>query len=657
MFPIQIKKRAALLAAMLICSAGINAQTAPRVQPVWWFGQSIAGNYNNYNGTTQKLTNTFSMPSAMHEGSGFRPYFSLLTEYRPNRVWGGMLNVAYDNRGGKFDAVMAPCNCPAVLTAKLSYVAIEPSLRVSPFSSAFYLFGGPTMGFNVKREFTYTQEKQVDRSGDMSDMRKVVFSAQAGLGFDIPMSKKQSEVQMTLSPFASFQTDLGRSPRTIESWSMYTVRGGIALKFGKGRKSPLKTTPEAPVTPVTTTTADKDVLFSVRAPKAVPTERQVKENFPLLNSVFFDNGSTVIPGRYVLLTANAASSFKETQLQTAQPDNLNKGRSARQLAVYYNILNIIGDRMRNNPSAFIKLSGASEDNPSEGKLMAENVKQYLVSMFSIDGSRIITEGRSKPVIPSEQPGATKELTLLREGDRRVDITSTSKPMLLEVGGSGLSFLKPVDITDIHEDPLDSHVIFTATNSTELLKWWSLEIKNDKGASQSFGPFARDIISIPGKTILGNSNSGTYNVTMIGERHDGRAVKKESKVALVKTTASKQTGLRYTILFDFDKSKSITAYETFLTAIVAPLIPDYSTVIVHGHTDIIGEEKYNHTLSHERAVGSQKVLESAILKLGRKGVKFESFGFGEDTNLAPFDNKFPEERFYNRTVIIDIIPSN
>jgi outer membrane protein OmpA-like peptidoglycan-associated protein len=64
-------------------------------------------------------------------------------------------------------------------------------------------------------------------------------------------------------------------------------------------------------------------------------------------------------------------------------------------------------------------------NPADGKMMAENVKRYLVTVFGIDGSRISTEGRDKPVIPSEQPGATRELALLREGDRRVDIVSTS----------------------------------------------------------------------------------------------------------------------------------------------------------------------------------------------------------------------------------------
>ena len=54
------------------------------------------------------------------------------------------------------------------------------------------------------------------------------------------------------------------------------------------------------------------------------------------------------------------------------------------------------------------------------------------------------------------------------------------------------------------------------------------------------------------------------------------------------------------------------------------------------------------------MGTQKIIESALAKAGKKNVTFETYGFGEDTSLSPFDNNYPEERFYNRTVIIDII---
>jgi hypothetical protein len=38
------------------------------------------------------------------------------------------------------------------------------------------------------------------------------------------------------------------------------------------------------------------------------------------------------------------------------------------------------------------------------------------------------------------------------------------------------------------------------------------------------------------------------------------------------------------------------------------------------------------------------------------VKFELNGFGENENESPFENKTQKERSYNRTVIIDIVPT-
>ena len=338
----------------------------------------------------------------------------------------------------------------------------------------------------------------------------------------------------------------------------------------------------------------------------------------------------------------------------SQPDNLNNGRSARQLAVYHNILNIMGDRLRSNQQSSIALSGASDKNPTEGKQLAENIKQYLVAIFGIDASRISTEGRDKPLIPSEQPDATRELALLREGDRRVDIVSTSPELLMQVGGSTSPFLKPVQIKAVQKDPLDSHVLLNVAGATELLKFWSVEVTDEQGNVQRYGPYTKDQASIPGKTILGNSTQGNYKIVMLGETKTGQLVRQESIVSLMKTEDARQTGLRYSILFDFDKSKTIASYESFLKDVIAPLIPENGTVIIHGHTDIIGEEKYNYSLSHERAIGTQQIIERALSNTNKKGVTFETYGFGEDTNLSPFENNFPEERFYNRTVIIDIV---
>ena len=115
-------------------------------------------------------------------------------------------------------------------------------------------------------------------------------------------------------------------------------------------------------------------------------------------------------------------------------------------------------------------------------------------------------------------------------------------------------------------------------------------------------------------------------------------------------------MRFSILFDFDKSKTIASYEQFLKEVVTPLIPDSGIVVIHGHTDIIGEEEFNDSLSSQRVQDARTIIEHAIANSGKKGIRFETFACGENLQLAPFNNFFPEERFYNRTVIIDIVPN-
>ncbi len=98
-----------------------------------------------------------------------------------------------------------------------------------------------------------------------------------------------------------------------------------------------------------------------------------------------------------------------------------------------------------------------------------------------------------------------------------------------------------------------------------------------------------------------------------------------------------------------------SYEyNYLTEIVTPKIPKNGTVIITGHTDIIGDVNYNKTLSLARANDVKNILVKSLAAAKRTDVTFEIHGDGEDEKLSLFENKFPEERFYNRTVVIDIV---
>jgi outer membrane protein OmpA-like peptidoglycan-associated protein len=217
-------------------------------------------------------------------------------------------------------------------------------------------------------------------------------------------------------------------------------------------------------------------------------------------------------------------------------------------------------------------------------------------------------------------------------------------------------LKPVEIIAVQVAPLDSYVTFNVEGAKDAFSSWSLEVRDEKGSLQNLGPYTQEKVSIPGKTILGTRPSGDYKVTMVGKTKSGKTVKKEAPVHMVLWTPSeREEGMRFSIIFEFNESKAIAVYNKYLTDIVTPKIPKNGTVIIHGHTDIIGDEANNLELSLARANEVRSIIENALSKTGRTDVKFEVYGFGEDQGLAPFANGTPEERFYNRTVIIDIIP--
>lgn len=639
-------------------------QAIQYTQPSFWFGAAGGANLNFYRGSTQILNADFTPPTAFHDGSGVGLYLAPLIEFhRPDTRLGLMLQAGYDSRRGSFDQVVTPCNCPADLSTNLSYITVEPSLRIAPFKSDFYIYAGPRFAFNLTKAFKYEQginpdyPLQVanpDVKGDFSKENSLLLSMQVGAGYDIHLSSKGKRTQTVLSPFVSFQPYFGQNPRLIETWNVTTVRVGAALKFGRGHSIP-RVEEVIILAPVAVVVVDPEVQFSVNSPRNIPVSRRVRETFPIRNYVYFTKGSTKIPDRYILIKKNEVKNFKEDQMEVLAPKTLS-GRSSREMLVYYNILNILGDRMGKNPSSTITLVGSSETGAADGRAMAESVKAYLVGVFSIDASRIAIEGRIKPKVPSERPGGERDLELLREGDQRVTIESGSPALLMEFQSGPDSPLSPVEIVAIQEAPMDSYVAFKAEGAAKAFSTWSLEIRDEMGAAQYFGPYTQEQVFIPGKSILGDRSEGEYKVTMVGQTKSGKTVKKETSthIALWKPSTPEE-GMRFSIIFDFNDSKALTVYDKYLTEVVAPKIPSGATVIIHGHTDITGEVPYNQVLSLARANEVKGILEKGLLKAGARDVIFEIYGFGEDESLAPFENKLPEGRAYNRTVIIDIIP--
>ncbi|MEO6253184.1 MAG: OmpA family protein [Ferruginibacter sp.] len=251
-----------LLKSIILCTfiltfTQISLQAQTYSKPSWYFGIAGAANGNFYRGTTQQLNAGFATPVAFHDGKGVGLYAAPLIEYRPaSAVFGFMFQAGYDSRRGKFEQVKDPtCNCTTDLSTDLSYISVEPSLRISPFRNGFYIYLGPRVAFNTQSEFKYKEgidplfplEAGREVKGEFDNVDKIRFSGQVGLGYDIAVTPATSKTQFLISPFASFHPYFGQSPRDVEDWGLTTVRAGIAFKVGTGRQLSAPPPPPMPV--------------------------------------------------------------------------------------------------------------------------------------------------------------------------------------------------------------------------------------------------------------------------------------------------------------------------------------------------------------------------------------------------------------------------
>jgi outer membrane protein OmpA-like peptidoglycan-associated protein len=318
-------------------------------------------------------------------------------------------------------------------------------------------------------------------------------------------------------------------------------------------------------------------------------------------------------------------------------------RSQRQMGIYYNALNVYADRLRDNPGATITLVG-SAPTQADGLAMANSVRDYMVSTFGLDANRISTRGQVRPPHASGDRDTPKEdLALITEENRRVEVLSDNQEIL-----------KPVLLNSVMAEPIDNDIALNIRTSAPVDSWTVTVAGN--GFSQTYGPFRGTAQRIDAKPILGTATSGNYTATVTATTTSGKTVTRSTDFSLTRTSAPPVTGQRYSILFEFDDSKTVQTYDQFLRQQVAPQIPNGATVVVHGHTDKVGLEDYNLDLSSRRAAEARRVLEDELKKQG-KSVTFDSYGFGETETRAPFTNDNPEGRYYNRTVMIEVIPGS
>ncbi len=147
-------------------------------------------------------------------------------------------------------------------------------------------------------------------------------------------------------------------------------------------------------------------------------------------------------------------------------------------------------------------------------------------------------------------------------------------------------------------------------------------------------------------IIGAAVGGTAGV-LIGRQMDKQAQRIEDKLPDAKVERIGEgilVELNDKILFDFDKSDLTSEAKTNLNKFIV-VLQEYpeTNIEIQGHTDNVGTESYNKSLSKRRANAVNAYLISKGLRSGRLSTK----GFGE---LAPaYDNNNPDGPALNRRV--------
>lgn len=357
---------------------------------------------------------------------------------------------------------------------------------------------------------------------------------------------------------------------------------------------------------------------------------------PLLNYIFFEENSFVIPKRYKTISKEETHTFSE----------INLFRDST-LEIYYNILNIIGKRLRDNPSATISIVGCNSDYGVEkGNLelsfnRAKEVKNYFVNVWGIEEYRIKIEYRNlpaKPSIPKDEKDKMEE-------NRRVEIYASDEKILQPI------FIEKVDrITD---PPTASFKIEAISEAG--LKEWKIVAYQPSDTLNKFEYFQQGnaVEQVDWKLAQYQKLTPKFPEPIIGELHlwdnkgnyfNTKALSKPVEVVTIKDTVKRILGNfeleKYSlILFDFNKA-TIEGLNKKIVDFISKRLKADSEIEIIGYTDRTGTPDYNKHLSEQRA----KSVKNAL-----KRNNAVSYGLGQEILL--FDNNLPEGRFYCRTVDI------
>lgn len=392
--------------------------------------------------------------------------------------------------------------------------------------------------------------------------------------------------------------------------------------------------------PVPVLTADMNVRFvlgnGVETEGARITIEKLleKKYIPLLPYIFFDSMSAAISSRYQRIPREETNLFSLSEL---------KGRDM--LPVYYDVLNIIGKRMKSKPGAILTITGTNADEGGEKKNIelsrarAETIRDYLIGVWDIDAWRLSVRAVNLPARPSNSL-----LTGGNEENRRVELFSDDPDILAPV------YLQ--DTVRIATPPVIR--FYPRVVSEAGVDFWDIRILQNERILKTF----REEGDVPSYM---DWNIGNDRVVLVSADapmqymltvHDfaGQTLKSgtgtmsfQIRDQVSETGESGHLQQYSLIVFDYDGAGLSASHRKAIASIRSTLSTS-ADISVIGMTDILGDEEYNRQLSTRRAQAIVSVLDHP---------RAVAIGVGEQTGIPATT---PEGRFYSRRVDV-IIRSN
>ncbi len=385
------------------------------------------------------------------------------------------------------------------------------------------------------------------------------------------------------------------------------------------------------------------VSLAATTNELVMEEEIVRETFPMLNYVFFDQGSSVIPDRYRRLLPEEVAQFQEGAIEGGALD------------FYYSVLNIIGKRLRELPDAeitvhgYLNNTGIEKRNETLARSRAEAVREYLRTAWGIEESRVHVETGGLPPLPSSSRDS-----LGQAENRRVEITAENWDVL-----------RPVTFVRRIAGVSPPQIQFRPTvKADEGLETWVLTVEqNGQEFDHRQGTQPESGITWNWKNREGALPASTGDLLcrfMVRDRAGDTNLSEPVTVKVREVRSERRQNVSVSddgitkekislILFPFDVAEPGQRNERIMEEFVYPRITAGSRVTVNGYTDAIGSEEYNLTLSRQRAEAVRDILLGKMGEAASEQVTAE--GLGETTPVFP--NEVAEGRFYNRTVSLVI----